>query len=116
MKDASRNHLLDILDKWEVGNLSEVEVHEIAEKLFEQKNWPDCDEGNFRSILVEVLSHLEILNHQLITQEDIPAIVQFLKTPEGRYDQDRPSANQRSKSAPHVSRIHLQRVWPKSKY
>ena len=37
-----------------------------------------------RSIPFEVVSHLDILNHQLIVPSDIPAIVEFLDAPEGR--------------------------------
>lgn len=84
MREFPRRRLLDLLDKWEEGILSEVEVHEQAEKLWEQNDWPDYDEGDSRSIGIEVLSQLEILNHQLITKEDIPAILHFLETPEGR--------------------------------
>ena len=83
MREVLRHQLLDLLDKWEMGILSEAKVHEKAEKLWEQNDWPDYDEGDSRSIGIEVLSHLEILNHQLITKEDIPAIVHFLKTVEG---------------------------------
>jgi hypothetical protein len=35
------------------------------------------------SIAIEVLSQLEILNHQLITTDDIPVIMEFLDTPPG---------------------------------
>jgi hypothetical protein len=34
-----------------------------------------------QSIAIEVLAQLEILNHQLITREDIPALLDFLDTP-----------------------------------
>lgn len=84
MREVPKHLLLDLLDKWEAGILSEAEVHENAEKLWEENDWPDYKEGDSRSIAIEVLSQLEILNHQLITKEDIPAIVHFLKTPGGQ--------------------------------
>jgi len=84
MKKISRKLLLDLVSQWETGALSEIEVHEKAEELWEQNEWPQLGEGNPHSIEIEVLSQLEILNHQLITTEDIPAIVNFLRTPSGQ--------------------------------
>lgn len=44
---------------------------------------PQLPRDDSRSIPIEVRSHLEILNHQLIVPEDIPAILAFLDTPPG---------------------------------
>ena len=84
MKEISRKQLLDLLKQWEAGTLSESQLHEKAEELWEQDEWSQLDKDNPRSIAIEVLSQLEILNHQLITTEDIPAIVNFLRTPIGQ--------------------------------
>jgi len=84
VNEISRKLLLDLVAQWELGVLTEVQVHEKAEELWEQEDWPHCAEDNPHSIAIEVLSQLEILNHQLITREDIPAIVDFLRTPKGR--------------------------------
>ena len=84
MKEISRKVLLNLVTQWEKGALTEVEVHERAEDLWEQQDWPHYAEDNPHSIAIEVLSQLEILNHQLITREDIPAIVNFLSTPNGQ--------------------------------
>ena len=41
-------------------------------------NYP---EHHPRSIPMQVLVELDILNHQLITRDDIPALLEFLRTP-----------------------------------
>jgi hypothetical protein len=84
MEKISRKLLLDLVTQWEAGSLNEVDVHEKAEELWEQDDWPEYAEEDPRSIAIEVLSQLEILNHQLIIKDDIPAIIAFLKTPEGK--------------------------------
>ena len=85
MTDSQRTHLKQLLEQWGSGSIDEVEVHETAEQLWEtlqqaEANYPEQDP---RSIAIEVLSQLEILNHQLITKVDIPAILAFLETPPG---------------------------------
>ena len=65
--------------------IDEREVHEEAERLCDHyEEWPMFPEHHPESIAIEVLSHLEILNHQLITREDIPAMLTFLDTPLGK--------------------------------
>ena len=83
MNDVSRKVLKDLVTQWAKGGLTEVDVHEKAEEWWEQRDWPHYIEEDPRSIAVEVLSHLDTLNCQLITKDDIPAIISFLDTPEG---------------------------------
>jgi hypothetical protein len=60
-------------------------VHEEAEALWDSfKRWPSYPRQDPRSIPLEVLSHLEILDHQLITRGDVPAILEFLDSSPGR--------------------------------
>ena len=74
-----------LLERWGSGTIDEREVHEEAERLCDQyEEWPTLPERHPESIAMEVLSHLEILNHQLITREDIPAMLAFLDTPLGK--------------------------------
>jgi len=82
--EVSRECLLDLVHKWEAGILSEKDIHEIAEQLIEEKDLPQLSDSDPSSIEWEVLSQLDILNHQLITSEDIPAIIDFLSTPLGQ--------------------------------
>ncbi|WP_218080299.1 hypothetical protein [Anthocerotibacter panamensis] len=75
----------NLLDLWSLGSLDARKVHEEAEKLWESIQ-PDSfyPKDNYKSIIIEVLSQLEILNHQLIMPDDIPAILRFLDTPNGK--------------------------------
>jgi hypothetical protein len=84
-KEIQRSELLDLLEQWRTGIIDERKVHEQAEALMEelaeQSEYPENDP---KSIPMEVLLHLDILNHQLITPEDIPAMQAFLQTPFGQ--------------------------------
>ena len=80
-----RDVIQTLLERWQSGVIDEREVHEEAEMLWdEHEEWPTFPEHHPESIAIEVLSHLEILNHQLITREDIPAMLTFLDTPPGK--------------------------------
>jgi hypothetical protein len=84
MAEVRRSEISTLLEQWRKGVVDEREVHEQAEVLMEQvENAPDYLEHDPRSILMEVLVHLDALNHQLITPEDIPAMLTFLSTPLG---------------------------------
>jgi hypothetical protein len=88
MKEIERNEILALLDQWQSGAIDEREVHEQAEWLIEQVGeWPNYPEHDPRSIAMEVLSQLEVLNYELITPEDIPAMQAFLHTPLGKESQ-----------------------------
>jgi len=83
MQAPNREVLRDLLRRWASGQLSEQEVHEEAESLWESEEWAEVDESDDRSIPIEVLSQLDVMNHQLLTTEDIPALGEFLNTPPG---------------------------------
>lgn len=74
-----------LLNQWRDGIIDEHRVHEQAEEWLEQlselSSYPEEDP---RSIPLEVLVQLDALNHQLITTDDIPAILAFLSTPPGK--------------------------------
>lgn len=85
MAEIDRDTLRELLTRWLKGDLDERDVHEEAERLWSQsEEWPEYSEEDPRSIPLEVLSQLEILNHQLITKEDVPAMLRFLDTPPSR--------------------------------
>ncbi len=84
MSEVKRDVLRRLLARWQSGELNERTVHQEAEVLWEANDsWPECEDTDPRSIGIEALSHLDILNHQLITREDIPAFLHFLEAPEG---------------------------------
>jgi hypothetical protein len=59
-------------------------VHDEAERLWNTKpSWPVLPESDPDSIVVEVLMHLDALDHQLVLREDVPAILTFLATAQG---------------------------------
>jgi hypothetical protein len=84
LDEADRSILRSLLLQWEARKLTEKDVHEAAEGLWESHEWPEYSEADDRSIAIEVLSQLEILNHQLITTEDVPALLGFLDTTPGQ--------------------------------
>jgi hypothetical protein len=84
LDEVDRSILRSLLLQWGTGKLSEKDVHETAEGLWERHEWPEYCETDDRSIAIEVLAHLEILNHQLITRDDVPALLDFLDTPPGQ--------------------------------
>ena len=68
MSEVKRNVLRRLLVRWQSGELNERTVHEEAEVLWEANEcWPEYEDTDSRSIGIEALSHLDILNHQLIT-------------------------------------------------
>jgi hypothetical protein len=79
-----RSTLRSLLLQWDSGKLTEKAIHEAAEGLWERYDWPEYSDTDDQSIAIEVLAQLEILNHQLITREDIPALLDFLETPPGQ--------------------------------
>lgn len=84
MEEVRRNEILLLLEQWREGTVDEREVHEQAEALMERlEDTPNYSKDDPRSVAVEVLIHLDALNHQLITPKDIPAMLAFLRTPLG---------------------------------
>lgn len=49
----------------------------------ERFEWRELPKADPRSIQYEVLSQLDVLNHQWITTDDIDAFLEFLAAPEG---------------------------------
>lgn len=83
MAIIERDVLRHLINDWANGFVTLEEVHEQAEEYCEEYDRPELDEDDPNSIPVEVLSQLEILNHQLITPGDVPAIQRFLDATPG---------------------------------
>ena len=84
-REIERGELQALVESWQGGALSEREVHERAETMLDEVGeLPHYPESDPRSIAAEVLLQLDVLNHQLITKEDIPAIKAFLETRPGQ--------------------------------
>lgn len=78
-----RQELRELVARWASGSLTERDVHEQAELMLEEIIWVDVAQSDPRSIGLDVLSQLDILNWQLILVEDVPAIIQFLDAEPG---------------------------------
>jgi hypothetical protein len=61
------------------GELSARELHVAAEALWESRAWPTYDNEDDRSIAIEILCQLDILDHQLVLPADIPALLEVFK-------------------------------------
>jgi hypothetical protein len=82
---VDRDWIRRLLQRWQDDEIDKEVVHEEAEALWDSfKRWPSYPRQDPRSIPLEVLSHLEILDHQLITRGDVPAILEFLDSSPGR--------------------------------
>ncbi len=83
MSEELKLKLVGLMKLWQEQQIDEKDVHRIAEELWDEQEWGPYSESDTRSIAVEVLSYLDVLNHILITAEDIPTIINFLKTASG---------------------------------
>lgn len=79
--EVTREHLERILLEWQRGELSLQQVHLEAERLMDAWGWPTYARDDPRSTVVEALARLEALNHHLITEADVPAMLAFVAGP-----------------------------------
>jgi hypothetical protein len=82
-----RGVIRSLLQRWRSNEIDERGVHKEAERLLDEHGWIEYPENDDRSVVLEVLSQLGILNRQLVTREDIPAMLGFLDTPPGEASQ-----------------------------
>jgi hypothetical protein len=78
-----RGVIRSLLRRWRSDEIDEREVREEAERLLDEHGWIEYPENDDRSVALEVLSQLGILDRQLVIREDIPAMLGFLDTPPG---------------------------------
>lgn len=83
MSEVDRKTLRKLLQCWRAGKLLPEEIHREAEAMYESEEWPQLPQQDPKSIGIEVLAQLDILNQQLITESDIPAMLAFLSTETG---------------------------------
>lgn len=80
---VTRESQLDLRDPWRTGSIEADNVRDEAEAMWGAYEWPDLPRTDPASIPIEVLSQLSILDHQHITRDHIPVLVEFLTTPPG---------------------------------
>lgn len=84
---TTRKELVDILNKWMAGTLTANEVHKWADDRYPDVEFDDYEGEEDSSVANEVMGHLDMLNMNLMTAEDIPIYLRFLQTPIGMFDQ-----------------------------
>lgn len=82
-----RNKIYDLIEQWENEIFDELQVLVEAEGLLEENSYlydyvEKEDHPNY--ILYQVLDFLEKLHWYLVTKEDIPVILKYLCTPQGK--------------------------------
>lgn len=75
-----RTLLIEMLLKWKKGDVSERDVHEMAEDLLERQ---EDESARSDKVEQEALIQLDALPQQWITVEDVSAMVTLLQTPRG---------------------------------
>jgi hypothetical protein len=76
-----RIKILNVLDRWKFGDISDVDVMYMSESIIEDYRHKHPNGGD--NIVEEVLYDLDILSSNGITRDDIPEIVAFLMASEG---------------------------------
>ncbi len=75
-----RKELIHLLEAWRKGSINVRNIHEEAEFMLEQIDYPQYPRSDARSIATEVLRELDNLPGQWICEEDIPSMITFLET------------------------------------
>lgn len=82
MTDLSeiRVKLLKLLQQWQDRAITSQRLHREVENIWESRSeWPDLPTQHHDSPIIEVLSHLDMMNHQLVLRNDASAIIDFLE-------------------------------------
>ena len=88
MRTVTRSELLEKLDQWVTGKVSAEDVHSWAAVLHVTgKTEFDDWEGNREfSAAKEALAELYMLDINLVTKDDAPLFIRFLKTPQRQFE------------------------------
>src|SRR5688572_26386115 len=76
--DALWHFTINLLNRWEVGELDELQLVNEAEHQLEMLGHPQFEHHDVRSVAIDVLLNLEMLFAQWMTRHDIPAMREFL--------------------------------------
>lgn len=81
----TRQDIIGILKKWSRGEVDAEAVHDWAHARYPLDDYEFDDREGEDSAAKEVLAHLDNLDMNLVTQDDIPALIEFLNTPAGQF-------------------------------
>jgi len=91
MTTWTRQDLIEKLTDWQTGKMSTEEIHDWAtdnwvpyEDQYEDHEF--SEDGEYLSVTRDVLNYLEELFRLDITEEDVPELLNFLRTPKGQYE------------------------------
>jgi hypothetical protein len=86
---VTRAELAEMLYRWQAGALSNRQVHDWAEELFGPADYDDWEGEGMEdgSVACAVLGELDQLDMNLLTVDDVPALLGFLATPPGEFRQ-----------------------------
>ena len=86
-KVVSRGEVIDVLQKWLKGEVDEEELYRWAGSRYSVSDYDVEDREEDDSITNEVLGHLDMMDMNLVVKEDIPAMIEFLNTPKGKFNE-----------------------------
>jgi hypothetical protein len=75
----TRDDLRSLLTAWHAGSHSAADVHSWAEARFAVDAW-ECEDD----VANEVLAQLDMLDMNLVTRDDVPALLAMLDVPSGQ--------------------------------
>jgi len=82
----TRDDVKEVLHKWANGSIATHEVHAWASERHASKVFTLTDkEEEEKSITNEVLALLDCLVLNLVSSDDVPALIKLLETPQGQY-------------------------------
>ena len=84
---VTRGYLISLLEAWKENKITAADVYETADQLFSSNELKllDWENGEDYSVTMEILSYLEMMDINFITQEDIDPAIEFLQTKIGYY-------------------------------
>ena len=88
-KIITRNDVENILIQWQKCQIKAQDLHDWAENLYLKDgiDYEDWEQDESYSVTNEVLGALDMMDMNLMTPEDVPAYLEFLKTPLGCYNE-----------------------------
>ncbi len=84
---GSREYLADLLNRWRDGAIAPRDVFAEARTLWLSRRWPKHHEPGYDAVGQEVLYFLADARDLGLMHDDIPALLEYLRTPRSRYDQ-----------------------------
>lgn len=82
VSDVGFEDLAMVLDDWYSGKVVSSDVNDFAEGIVElcgPGGLPDLPLSNPRSILINIIQHLDILYGEILLKEDVPALKEVLE-------------------------------------